>query len=465
MSTSGLSVNSAAGSPLSITGLASGLNTTAIISALMGAERAPVTRMSETQERLQGDQEAIRNIQTNLQQLTLSVSEFALPSLYESAQSVTSSEPARVAATATLGAVVGGHQVEVKQLATASQRTFTFTSPTAAETVTIEGQEVAVKAGETAKELAAAINSDSATKVYAAALENGSIVLSSRSTGNTGAEFVTVSGGALTEVAGSAVEGRNAEYTVDGVAGVSASNTVTSAIGGVTLTFTALTSAGPVTVDVEPPGASTAAIEAQVQSFVKLYNSTVAEIQKEISTRPPTKPTTAAERGAGTLFGDLELSGLLNSLRQTNYEPIAGLSSELSSLSDIGISTGAASGAAGTSTATLEGQLTVNTAELSEAVHANPAEVQHLLTQWSQTLQKALNGAGAPGGSLEARVTGDAGEISNLSSQISNMNEVLAMREKALIQTYAALEGVISQNDTQSSWLASQAESLTKSGL
>ena len=143
-------------------------------------------------------------------------------------------------------------------------------------------------------------------------------MISSRTTGNTGAEFVKVSGASLAEVAGSAVEGRNAEFTVDGVAGVSSSNTVTSAIGGVTLTFTALTSAGPVTVDVEPPGASTSAIEAQVQAFVKLYNTTVAAIEKQLATRPPTKPTTAAERGAGTLFGDLELGGLLNSMRQTN---------------------------------------------------------------------------------------------------------------------------------------------------
>jgi flagellar hook-associated protein 2 len=220
-----------------------------------------------------------------------------------------------------------------------------------------------------------------------------------------------------------------------------------------------------VTVDVEPPGASTSAIEAQVQAFVKLYNTTVAAIDKQMTTRPPTKPTTAAERGAGTLFGDIELGGLLNSMRQTNYEPISGLSSELSSLADIGISTGAASGAAGTSTATLEGQLTINTAKLSEAVRASPTEVQHLLTQWSQNLQKALNGAAAPGGSIESRITGDAAQITNFASQISNMNEVLASREKALIQTYARLEGVISQNNTQSSWLASQAESLTKSGL
>ena len=77
-------------------------------------------------------------------------------------------------------------------------------------------------------------------------------------------------------------EGKNAEYSVDGVAGTSASNTVTNAIAGVTLTLGGLTTTGPVTIDVQAPGASVSAVEAQVQSFVKLYNSTVEAIQKQL---------------------------------------------------------------------------------------------------------------------------------------------------------------------------------------
>jgi flagellar hook-associated protein 2 len=465
VSTSGLSVNSAAGSPLSITGLASGLDTSAIVSALMGVEREPVTRLTQSQEKLQGDQSALAAIQTSLQQLTLAVSEFALPTLYESAQSVSSSQPTLIAATASVGAVVGGHEVEVTQLATAAQRAFTFTSPAAEQKITIGGVEYELKAGETSKELAAAINSDSSSTVYASAQEDGTIVLSTRTTGNTGAEFVNVSAaGVLAEVAGSAREGRNAEFTVDGVAGTSASNTVTNAIAGVTLTLTGLTSGDPVTIDVQPPGASTSAIESQVQSFVKLYNTTIASIQKQLTTKPPAKPSTAAEYGTGTLFGDLELGSLLGAMRETMYEPITGMAAEMSSLDSIGVSTGAAGGAGGTSSATLEGQLTVNTAKLAEAVRANPTGVEQMLAQWSKNLQVVLNGAAEPGGSLEARINGDSTQITNYATQISSMNEILAVREKALIQTYATLEGVISQNDTQSSWLASQSEQLTKSG-
>ncbi len=98
------------------------------------------------------------------------------------------------------------------------------------------------------------------------------MVLSTRETGATGAGFIAVTdpGGTLVEQAGLAKEGQNAEYTIDGVAGSSASNKLTSAIPGVTLELKALTTTtGPVTVDVQPPGPSASKIVAQVQAFVK----------------------------------------------------------------------------------------------------------------------------------------------------------------------------------------------------
>src|SRR5580704_1223716 len=367
---SSVSINSAAGSPISISGLASGLDTSSIISELMTVERAPVTRLTGEQEKVQGEQQQLQSVQSSLQQLSFSASEFSLPSLFETSQTVTSSEPTRVSATTSSGAGIGGHEVEVTQLANSAQRTFTFTSPAAEDTLTIDGHSYAVKAGEGAKELASAINSDSTATVYAAVLEGGTLVLSNRATGNTGAEFIKVSdpGGALIEQAGTAKEGKNAEYTADGVAGTSASNIVTNAIAGVTLTLNGLTTTGPVTIDVKPPGASVSAVESQVQAFIKLYNSTVEAIQKQLTTKPLSKPKTVAEYGTGSLFGDFELESVLSSMRQSMYESIAGLPVEMSSPADIGIGTGAASGGGSTSQASIEGQLTLNSTKLKEAI-------------------------------------------------------------------------------------------------
>ncbi len=461
---SSLSVNATSGSPVAVSGLASGLDTSSIISALMAVEREPVTRLTDAQEKLQGQQKELASVQSSLQQLSLAASEFSMPSLFETSQAVTSSEPARVSAATSEGAAIGGYEIEVTQLADSAQRTFTFTSPAAEDTLTIDGVSFTVKAGESAKEFANAINSDSGATVYAAVLEGNTLVLSTRATGNTGAEFIKLSdpGAALLEKEGTAKEGKNAEYKLDGVAGTSASNTVTNAIAGVTLTLGGLTTTGPVTIDVQPPGASVSAVEAQVQSFVKLYNSTVEAIQKQLSTKPISKPTSASEYGTGTLFGDVELEGMLATLRQSMYEPIAGLSAEMSNPGDIGISTGAAS-AGGASQASIEGLLTINSSKLAEAIKTNPAGVQQMLQKWSQGLQSTLEDIAGPGGTLEARSNGDTTQITELTSQIATMNEMLLVREKALQATYAELESAISQNTSQADWLTSQEASLVAS--
>jgi flagellar hook-associated protein 2 len=463
MSTTGLTLGSTAGAPITVSGLASGLDTSSIISAMMAVEREPVTHLTDQQTRLQAEQAQLQSIQGSLQQLSFAAAEFVMPSLYESSQTVTSSEPSRVEATVTGGAGVGGYEVEVTQLANSAQRTFTFTSPTAEETLTIDGHEFQVHAGESAGELASAINANGSATVYAAVLEGETLVLSNRATGSTGGEFIDVTGGPLTEVAESAKEGVDAEFTIDGVAHSSSSNTVTNAIAGVTLSLTGLTPKGPVTLDVQPPSVSSKAVEAQLQSFIKLYNSTVQTIETQLATKPAVRPHEASEFATGPLFGDQELEGLLDSMRTSMYEPIAGLSSEISSLADIGVSTGAPS-AAGATQSSLEGQLTLDPEKLAAAVKSNPGGVEQMLQKWSSNLQSLVNDAAEPGGTLEARANGDGAQITQLTAQITTLNEQLAVREKGLQETYAQLEAVISRNSSQSSWLTQQTEALSKDG-
>lgn len=462
----GSSSGGALGVPINITGLGSGLDTNAIISALMGVQRLPLTRMGNEQAKLQAQQQQLQEIRSNLRQLSFAAAEFSLPSLFETSQTVASSEPTRVSATTTAGAAIGGHEVNVTQLANSAQRTFTFTSPASEDTVTIDGQEFQVKAGATAQELAKSINSNSKATVYAAVLDSGTIALSDRATGNTGSEFIKVSdtGGTLAEVAGSAKEGKNAEYEIDGVPATSASNTITNAIPGVSLSLNGLTTTGPVTINVAPPAPNPSAIQEQVKSFVSLYNSTVGAIQKQMNTKAPANPQNAAELAVGSLFGDSQMSSLVNRMRQSMYQPLTGLPTEMSSLSDIGITTGAATGAGNSSQSSIEGQLTVNAAKLENAIKENPTGVQQMLRSWSQSFQGVVNEVAEVGGSLEARINGDGAQITQLGRQMSSLGELLEERQKALQATYAKLEGVISQNQSQASWLASQSLSLATSG-
>ena len=384
-STGALSTGTSTGSPITFTGLASGLDTSSIVAALMAVDREPVVHLTAEQSKLAAQQTTLGSIQSSLQKLSFAASEFALPSLFETSQTASSSEPLRVAAVTTAGAGVGGYEVEVTQLANSAQRTFTFASPTATETLKIDGHEFTIEAGTTAKALASKINASSASTVYAAALENGTIVLSNRHTGSTAGEFIKVSspGGTLTEVAASAKEGKDAEFKVDGVAGTASSNSVTTAIAGVTLTLEGLTTTGPVTIDVQPPAPSITQVEAQVQAFTKLYNSTVETIESQLTTKPPKG---ANEGGVGTLFGDQELSSLLTAMRQAMYEPIAGLPAEMSSPADIGLNTGAPS--TSTSQASLEGLLSFSPAKLAESIRRQPG----------RRLEHARAVVGAPAG-------------------------------------------------------------------
>jgi flagellar hook-associated protein 2 len=462
---SSVSVGSGGVSTINFSGLASGLNTAAIIEALMNAERQPVRRLTTQQEKLQAQESQLQGIQSSLQQLNFELSEFSLPSLFEGSQTVTSSEPARVSAVSTSGAGVGGHQVEVTQLANSAQRTFTFTSPAEEDTITIDGHEYKIAAGASAKELASKINSDATATVYAAVVEGG-IVFSSRATGNTGAEFINVidTQGAIAEQPGTAKEGKNAEFSVDGVAGTSATNTVTSAIAGVTLKLEGVTTtSGPVTINVHPPGPNVTTIETQVQSFVTLYNSTVAAIQKQISTKPLSTAKSGSEFAIGSLFGDQSLTNLLSRMRQTMYEPIEGLPAEMASPADIGLSTGSSGGSA--SQSGIEGQLNLDPTKLKEAIEANPSGAQAMVQKWATGLQSMVNAMAEPAGTLGGRIEGNSSQINNLTHQISTMNEMLAVRQRALQATYAKLEAVISQNSAQGSWLTSQEKSFNNSGL
>jgi flagellar hook-associated protein 2 len=108
----------------------------------------------------------------------------------------------------------------------------------------------------------------------------------------------------------------------------------------------------------------------------------------------------------------------------------------------------------------VEGQLTVNTAQLEAAIQANPAGVEQMLQSWSKGFQELINANAGPGGSLEARLTGDSAQTAELGTKIATMNEMLAVRQKTLESEFAAMEKVLAESQSQSSWLSAQLDSL-----
>jgi flagellar hook-associated protein 2 len=447
------------GTPLQVTGLASGLDTNAIVTALMAAQTQQVTNLTNQQTGVTALNTQLQSIQTALQKVIADAQALHSPSLYANTQTVSSTNSTLVSATATAskGAVVGGYQVAVTQLASSAQRTFSFSSPASADTVTIDGQQINLAAGASAQDLVDAVNSNSNLDVWATATDSGTIVMSDRATGQQTGSYIQVSdSGSLTEQPTLAQAGQNASYSINGGTPQSSpSNTVKTAIPGVTLSLNGLTTtSGSVTVNVGAPAPSAQNIQTAVQTFVTDYNSAISQIQTQLSQAPSSSDPTQ-----GTLNNDAEFSGLLSRMRQAMYAAGSGLPSGMASMLDIGVSTGASTGAAATQSQ-LSGDLTIDTSKLTSALQSNPGGVQQVLATWALSFSSLVDAEAGPGGTIDTRVQEDDSQISNLSSRIKDLQTANTQKQNTLVAQFAQMESLLAQNQSESTWLTSQIASL-----
>jgi flagellar hook-associated protein 2 len=472
------------GSQLQVTGLASGLDTNAIVSALMATQQQQVANLTNQQTGLTAMNTQLTSIQSALTTVANDAQALGNPSLFAYTQTITSTNPTLVGATATSnnGAVVGGYQVSVTQLASASQRTFQFTSPSSADTVTIDGQQISLAAGASAQDLVNAINSNQNASVWATVTSSPSggpatVVLSDRATGApaTAGGFIAVSdsSGSLAEETQYAQAGVDAEYTINGGATqYSSSNTISGAavtgtpnsttnlgatqtIPGVSLSLNGVTGSNPVTVTVGSPAASTQNIQTAVQQFITDYNSAINLIQTQLTQAPSsTDPT------QGTLFGDSDLQQLLSTMREQMDATVGGLTGSMSSMLDIGVSTGAASGTAAPSSSSISGNLTLDASALTQALTSNASAVKSMLQSWSISFSNLVENEAAPGGTISTRIAGDSTQINYLGTQISNLQAANTEKQNALVQEFAQMEAALSTSQSTSSWLTSQINAL-----
>lgn len=442
------------GSSQQITGLASGLNTDQIVTEMMAIYQQPVTHLQNQVTGIHAQNTALTSIQTALQTLANDAQALGDPSLFNTSQSVTSSNAA-ISATSTSGAAIGGYQVAVTQLANAAQASYTYSNASADNiTITTEtgtSQPVAITAGESIQDFVNSINSNSQLGVYAASTDGTTVVFSDRNTGAQGTIAVSSPAGALTNP--QFTPGQDANYTLgnSGTVLTSHSNTVTNAIPGVSLTFNSLTGSVPATINVAPPGANQTKITNAVNAFVTQYNTVIGQIQTQLSTPPSSSDPTV-----GTLYDDPDLRNLLMSMRTSIYTNHSGQPAGLTNLESIGISTGATTGTGAVSQSALSGNLSLDTTALTSALQSNPSGVQSLLRSWSLNFSYTVNNEAAPGGTIDQRIQGDNSQVSSLQNQISTMQQSLTQKQAALVNEFAAMESALSSNQSTASWLTSQ---------
>ncbi len=399
---------------ISSPGIGSSLDVNSIVSQLMALERAPLDLITKKTAAIQSKISSFGSIKSALSTFQTAMANMTDVSKITALSGASSdASSATISASTGSGAVPANYSLEVTQLAQAQKLattgqasaqsaigsgTITFDFGTiaggklgtdgkygaaadgSATTFTSNGsgqKEVVIGAGDTSLSgIRDAINSAN-IGVTASIVNDGSatpyrLVLTDTSSGKASSMKISVTGDggdpALSNLlshdpasaTGQALtqtqSAQDALFKIDGIAISKASNTVTDAIDGVTLTLLKPTTTVPVALSLT---GDNAAITASITQFVSAYNQ-ITKTLKDVSAYNPTTKVSA------TLSGDATVRSLQSQLRAIMMTPIAGSANVTSTLSKIGIAF------------QTDGTLAVDDTKLQAALVTNQAAVTGL---------------------------------------------------------------------------------------
>jgi flagellar hook-associated protein 2 len=458
--------------PQTITGLASGIDTSAVVSALMAVAKQPEVAIQNQITTETARQNAYKSVLGELNDLTTSYQALTDVGTWAAMQSVSSNTPSAVTATMTAGAAAGSYTVDVLNLARANQYTSSGGTSAAGDdtihlTTSAGTTDIQIAAGDTLDTIATKINQTTGAPAYATVF-NGNLVLSTKQTGTANAVTLTSDGGSGLTFAQNQTA-LDASYKIDGGAvQTSATNTVADALPGVTLGLVGVTTS-PATVTIGQPAPDTAGITQKLNAFVDQYNKVLTDIQSRLSEQPLAQPKTDADRSVGVLYGDQGLQRLLSQLRNSFSDTIKSLSTPASpytSLTQVGLSTGAAVGTGNLNSDSIDGKLTVDTTKFSNALATNFDQVKALFTNFTgdyttEGLGQRLSGVLGPytqssllGGYLNTEIDNETSTLKDLNSQVSDWDQRLALKQQTLQAQFTAMETALSQVQSTSASLS-----------
>ena len=438
-----------------LTGIASGVDTSALVDKLMQLESGKRTRMDYSRAAISTRQTDLGTIQSKLIALRSAAAGLRDVGTWSDKQSVESTD-AKVVAERTSGAGPGGYDVQVLSLARAEQRSYAYTAPAADTDLTLGSATVHLTAGTTAADAAKQINANADAPVYAAEV-NGRLVLSARTTGTTSA--FSAAGAPLADEQVTA--GTDATYTVNGGATRSShTNVVADAIPGLKLTFKGTTSS-PAGVTVSTPGVDQDAVKTRVQAFVDAYNDVVTTTRGMLDEKRATSVTDATTASQGVLWGDTELSTMLSRLRTAMMNPVSGMTSGMDEMAELGVSTGSPTGGLTTADAKT-GLLTLDADKLTAALTKDPLAARKLVggvtgtDGFAQRIEGLLKTYVGSTGSINARVKAGDEQLSALQTQMTNEDARLSQVQTRYKAQFAAMETALSTAQSQQSWLTGE---------
>jgi flagellar hook-associated protein 2 len=450
---------------LSLDGLASGLDTTALIDALMDVQAIPRTLLQNKADDKGVVISHLQTLNTSLQDL-LTKATGAKKADSLAAYTATSSSDA-VAVTASAGAAASRMEVVVDRVATAhtvvtSALTEWPEQPPTLTLVDAEGNQTEIVAvGTSLTEVAAAINKAGApvtAQVVSAGVDaNGDplqrLQLVANASGAAGTfqlyrgDAASVDAGTAVDLAtepGAAVVAQGQDAQVRLWAGTAAEQVVTSSTNtfddlmpGIDVTVSKVTSE-PVTVSVS---ADTAASAKTAKSFV----DSIAAVLKRIDEGSKATVGGAGESTTlGVYTGDSTVRALRRALADAVQYPVDGVSP-----SSIGISIDR------------YGVLTFDAEKFEAAMADDPALVESVFTGIATRVETVADQySDRYDGLLTSRITGQESEVDALEDQIERWDLRLEQRRATLERTYASLETMLSQMQSQQAYLTTQLSAL-----
>ncbi len=236
---------------------------------------------------------------------------------------------------------------------------------------------------------------------------------------------------------------KDAQLSIDGVKVTSATNTVSGAIGGITLKLTQATNT-PLTITVDRDASTT---KASVNAFVKAWN----DLKSLVGTQTAWNEST---RTGAVLHGDSSPSSAISQLRSVISTTVGGAGS-FSVLSDLGISF------------QKDGTLSVNDAKLQSAIDSHPSDLVALLAGTdgiSTRTASMLSNMLGDGGLVTARTAGLNASLRDLGRRETSEQARLDAVERRYRAQFTRLDAALSRMQNTSTYLSQQLASIAKNG-
>lgn len=446
-------------------GLATGMDTNAIIDKLMSLERLPITRLEADKTWMNNRLSAFTELDKKMHSFLDSIKNLGDAGSLQKRSAKLSSEDYLNASVSSEAMPGTSYQVEVQSLAQvqksvslagfAGKESSSFDTGTISITVGTTSHSVEITDENNSLEgIMQAIN-DADIGVKAAIINDGSenpyrLVLTGE---NVATDFSLddsgLNSGTGTDTLGTfegpggttnppTQEATRAHLFIDGIEIYGDSNTLTEAIPGVTLDLVQAKTGETTNISIS---LDKSAIKSTIEEFAKGYNEVISFI---------TGQSVIEEEGGGILSGDSGINSIKRHLQNMLTTPFSN-SGVLDTLSQLGFET------------QKNGTLTVNDEVLSAAVEDNLESVTSLLSgedgkdglakQFQDYLESMTS---STTGMLQGRKTSINSNVKRIDNRIETMETRLTQREKTLRAQFTAMEQLVSGFNAQSSYLTQQ---------